>query len=233
MPKSSKVSSLERRLKNRLKLATSFLFYVTLYRKGRIMPNQKQFLSFFYNDYRIRVVVDSNNELLFCLIDICNALKWYQNSVKSVANKIKAEFQISTLPTYRFKTLSGVRRSIMIRKNWLEFILTCIRETYKAKEFTQWLDAEVLPNIKNCNLENLEQNSQLQAIPQPPKTYGEALLEAGRLALENERLLTQAKENQLKIEVFDELISIYNDFTERVNKTLEKLVENGSIYQKR
>ena len=185
------------------------------------MPNQKQFLSFFYNDCRIRVVVDSNNELLFCLIDICNALKWYQNSVKSVANKIKAEFQISTLPTYRFKTLSGVRRSIMIKKNWLEFILTCIRESYKAKEFTQWLDAEVLP-----------QNSQLQAIPQTPKTYGEALLEAGRLALENERLLTQVKENQLKIEVFDELISIYNDFTERVNKTLEKLIENGSIYQK-
>ena len=194
------------------------------------MPNQKQFLSFFYNDYRIRVVVDSNNELLFCLIDICNALHWYQNSVKMVSNKIKAEFQISTLPTYRFKTLSGVRRSIMITKNWLEFILTCIRETYKAKEFTQWLDAEVLPNIKNYNL---EQNSQLQALPQTPKTYGEALLEAGRLALENERLLTQAKENQLKIEVFDELISIYNDFTERVNKTLEKLVENGSIYQKR
>ena len=201
------------------------------------MPNQKQFLSFFYNDYRIRVVVDSNNELLFCLIDICNALKWYQNSVKSVANKIKAEFQISTLPTYRFKTLSGVRRSIMITKNWLEFILTCIRETYKAKEFTQWLDAEVLPNIKNCNLENLEQNSQLKALPQvlpqPPKTYGEALLEAGRLALENERLLTQAKENQLKIEVFDEFINIIDDFMKRVNKTLEKLVENGNIYQKR
>ena len=191
------------------------------------MPNHKQFLSFFYNDYRIRVVVDSNNELLFCLIDICNALKWYQNSVKSVANKIKAEFQISTLPTYRFKTLSGVRRSIMITKNWLEFILTCIRETYKAKEFMLWLDTEVLPNIKNCNLENLEQNSQLKALPQvlpqPPKTYGEALLEAGRLALENERLLTQAKENQLKIEVFDELISIYRDFIERVNKMLEKL----------
>lgn len=184
------------------------------------MSNQKQFLSFFYNDCRIRVVVDSNNELLFCLIDICNALKWYQNSVKSVANKIKAEFQISTLPTYRFKTLSGVRRSIMITKNWLEFILTCIRETYKAKEFMQWLDTEVLPNIKNCNL---EQNSQPQVIPQPPKTYGEALLEAGRLALENERLLTQAKENQPKIEAFNELMSIIDDFIERVNKTLEKL----------
>ena len=230
MPKPSEISFLECRLKIGLKLATSYLFYATLHRKGRIMPNQKQFLSFFYNDYRIRVVVDSNNELLFCLIDICNALKWYQNSVKSVANKIKAEFQISTLPTYRFKTLSGVRRSIMITKNWLEFILTCIRETYKAKEFTQWLDAEVLPNIKNCNL---EQNSQLQALPQPPKTYGEALLEAGRLALENERLLTQAKENQLKIEVFDEFINIIDDFMERVNKTLEKLFENDNIYQKR
>ena len=187
------------------------------------MSNQKQFLSFFYNDCRIRVVVDSNNELLFCLIDICNALKWYKNSVKSVANKIKAEFQISALPTYRFKTLSGVRRSIMITKNWLEFILTCIRETYKSKEFLEWLDTEVLPNIKNCNL---EQNSQPQAIPQPPKTYGEALLEAGRLALENERLLTQVKENQLKIEVFDEFINIIDDFIERVNKMLEKLIEN-------
>ena len=197
------------------------------------MPNQKQFLSFFYNDYRIRVVVDSNNELLFCLIDICNALKWYQNSVKSVANKIKAEFQISTLPTYRFKTLSGVRRSIMIRKNWLDFILTCIRETYKTKEFMLWLDTEVLPNVKNYNLENLEQNSQLQTIPQTPKSYGEALLEAGKIALKNEQLLTQVKENQLKIEVFDELISIYNDFTDRVNKTLEKLIENGNICQKR
>ena len=196
------------------------------------MPNQKQFLSFFYNDYRIRVVVDSNNELLFCLIDICNALKWYQNSVKSVANKIKAEFQISTLPTYRFKTLSGVRRSIMIRKNWLDFILTCIRETYKTKEFMLWLDTEVLPNVKNYNLENLEQNSQLQVLPQTPKSYGEALLEAGKIALKNEQLLTQVKENQLKIEVFDELISIYNDFTERVNKTLEKLIENGNICQK-
>ena len=120
----------------------------------------------------------------------------------------------------------------MITKNWLEFILTCIRETYKAKEFTQWLDAEVLPNIKNCNLENLEQNSQLKALPQvlpqPPKTYGEALLEAGRLALENERLLTQAKENQPKIEAFDELMSIIDDFIERVNKTLEK---KGSNYE--
>ena len=70
-------------------------------------------------------------------------------------------------------------------------------------------------------------------LPQTPKSYGEALLEAGRLALENERLLTQAKENQLKIEVFDEFINIIDDFMKRVNKTLEKLIENGSICQKR
>ena len=171
-------------------------------------------------------VIFIDNEPLFCLSDICNALKWYQNSVKSVANKIKAEFQISTLPTYRFKTLSGVRRSIMITKNWLEFILTCIRETYKAKEFMLWLDTEVLPNIKNCNLENLEKNSQLQVLPQTPKSYGEALLEAGKLALKNEQLLTQVKENQLKIEAFDEFINIIDDFIERVDKMLKK-VEKG------
>ena len=175
------------------------------------MPNQKQFLSFFYNDYRIRVVVDSNNELLFCLIDICNALKWYQNSVKSVANKIKAEFQISTLPTHRFKTSSGVRRSIMITKNWLEFILTCIRETYKAKEFMSWLDTEVLPNIKNCNLENLEQNNatalaEIQAIQEEITRLEQELTnlnnanpEYNANLQELERLIAKSKEAGIEI----------------------------------
>lgn len=157
------------------------------------MPNQKQFLSFFYNDCRIRVVVNSNNELLFCLADICNALNWYRNGVKTVADKIKAEFQISALHTHRFHTSSGMRHSTMITKTWLDFILVCIRESSKAQDFMKWLDTEVFSNVRQ-----LEQDSQPQE--QQPKSYGELLLEAGRLALENERLLAQIKEKENQLE---------------------------------
>lgn len=39
-----------------------------------------------------------------------------------------------------------------------------------------------------------------------PQTYAEALLEAGRLALENEKLIAQAKENEPKVKAFNELM---------------------------
>lgn len=69
----------------------------------------------------------------------------------------------------------------------------------EAKEFRKWINTEILPSIRKTGSYSIQQ--------QLPKTYGEALLEAGRLALENERLLTQAKENQPKIEAFNELMS--------------------------
>lgn len=216
------ISFLERRLKNRLKLATSYLFYATLYRKGRIMPNQKE-LSFSYDFYKIRAVVDSNNELLFCLADICRTLNWYSTATGIVAEKIKAHFKLSELPTYKFNNTGG-NECFMITKSWLYFIIASVKgkKAYKANHFIKWFEAEVFPN--------LEQDSQLQvlpqALPQQPKTYGEALMEAGKLALENERLSTQTKENQPKIEVFDEFINLYREFIARADKILKKLGEN-------
>lgn len=189
------------------------------------MP-KNQVLSFSYDYYKIRAVVDSDNEPLFCLIDICRALEWNIKNTSNVISKIKIEFGLSTLPTHRFNTSRGLRNCVMITQTQLYFIiLTLLENNTKVKEFKKWFEAEVLPN--------LEQNSQLQALPQvlpqQPKSYGEALIEAGKLALENEKLLTQTKENQLKIEVFDELMSICRDFIERVDETLKKveLVEKG------
>lgn len=177
-----------------------------------------QELSFSYDYYKIRAVVDSNNELLFCLADICRALNWYSTATGIVAEKIKAYFKLSELPTYKFNSTGG-NECFMITKDWLYFVIASVKgkKAYKANHLIKWFEAEVLPN--------LEQNSQLQALPQvlpQPKTYGEALMEAGKLALENEKLLTQTKKNQLKIEVFDEFISLYRDFMERVDKILEK-----------
>lgn len=59
----------------------------------------------------------------------------------------------------------------------------------------------------------LSQNSTQYKIPQ---TYAEALLEAGRLALENEKLIAKAKEDAPKVQCFNELMNSKNaiDFME-------------------
>lgn len=50
----------------------------------------------------------------------------------------------------------------------------------------------------------LEKLKELEA-PQVPQTYAAALLEAGRLALENEQLQLEAKENAPKVEFFEQV----------------------------
>ena len=64
-----------------------------------------------------------------------------------------------------------------------------------------WVNKEVLPSIRKTGSYNVTQPKF-----KIPKTYAEALLEAGRLALENEKLITQAKENEPKVKAFNELM---------------------------
>ena len=220
MPEFSEVGFLERRLKINSKLATSYLFYATLYRKGRIMLNKH---IFFYNDCSIRVVVDNSGELLFRLIDICKALNWNIENTSNIANKIKAEFNLSTLPIYKFDTHYGVRDCFMVTKAHIYFILARLRKRAKAKEFRLWFDNELLPNIKKIENHSLEQDSPI------PKSYGELLLEAGRLALENEKLLAKIKEkeNQSKIEAEAETKIILK--CEFLGNEISQKSENGYL----
>lgn len=156
-----------------------------------------QNLTIFKNENlgEIRVIF-IDNEPLFCLADICKALN-IQNS-RNVASAIKNEFEGCPLEIHPFETAGGIQNLTIITEPQLYFVL--IRsDKAEAKEFRKWVNTEVLPSIRKTGSYNIQQ--------QIPKTYGEALLEAGRLAIENERLLTQAKENQPKIEAFDELMS--------------------------
>lgn len=171
MPKPSEISFLERRLKIGLKLATSYLFYATLYRKGRIMPNQNQVLSFVNNNSNIRVIVDSTNEVLFCLADICKVLG-IQNS-RVVASTIKSEFGVGELNLHPFETAGGTQNFTIITEPQLYFVLMR-SDKPTAKEFRRWITEEILPSIRKTGAYSIQQ--------QIPKTYGEALLEAGRLA---------------------------------------------------
>lgn len=63
--------------------------------------------------------------------------------------------------------------------------------------------------------------------PQVPQTYAAALLEAGRLALENEQLQLEAKENAPKVEYYDKVLDAPNGIT-----TTEIAAELGMSAQK-
>lgn len=193
------------------------------------MSNQKE-LSFSYDYHKIRAVVDSNNELLFCLVDILKVLNWYCTASGIVADKIKAHFKLSEIPVYKFNHAGGAE-CFIITKSWLYFIIASVRgkKAHKANHFIKWVETEILSSVKQIEPYELEKDSRLQVLPQEtqvPKTYAEALLEAGQLALENEKLLTQIKENHQNVEVLREFLIAYRNFISEVDKILDKLDES-------
>lgn len=139
-------------------------------------------------------VAYKENEPLFCLSDICKILE-IQNTT-DVKNAILREFELSRLNLDSFDTGFGVKEFTMIDEPQLYFVLNNSRSA-KAKPFRMWVNKEVLPSIRKHGSYDLK----------IPKTYAEALLEAGRLALENERLQALQIENKPKIEAFETLMS--------------------------
>lgn len=77
----------------------------------------------------------------------------------------------------------------------------------KARPFERWVTKEVLPSIRKTGSYKVEQK------PAIPQTYAEALLEAGRLALENEKLQAQAIENAPKVVAYDKLMDTHNSIS--------------------
>ncbi|EEA8775484.1 hypothetical protein G3832_001365 [Campylobacter jejuni] len=122
----------------------------------------------------VRVAYKENGPL-FCLSDVCKILD-IQNTT-DVKNAILREFELSRLNLHSFNTGFGVKEFTMIDEAQLYYVMNNSRSK-NAKPFRMWVNKEVLPSIRK----NGEYNLKI------PKTYAEALLEAGRLALENERL---------------------------------------------
>lgn len=143
-------------------------------------------------------VAYKNNEPLFCLSDICKILE-IQDTYK-VKQAILKEFELSTLCVGSFDTGFGIKQFTMIDEPQLYYVLNNSRSP-KVKPFRMWVNKEVLPSIRKTGSYHVTQSPF-----KIPQTYAEALLEAGRLALENEKLIAQAKENAPKVKAFNELM---------------------------
>lgn len=148
----------------------------------------------------IRVIIN-NNDPFFMASDLCQVLE-YKNgrdtinrlfpSVAKYYAGVETGKKADGTPAIQNKLCSFLTEPQMYK-------LIMRSNAKNAEAFQDWVCSEVLPSIRKTGAYSIQQ--------QLPKTYGEALLEAGRLAIENERLLTQAKENQPKVEAFNELMS--------------------------
>lgn len=116
-------------------------------------------------------------------------------------------------------------------------LYACIFNSTKpeAKKFKKWVTSEVLPEIRKTNSYSL--NKQEYTIP---KTYAEALFEAGRLALENDKLTAKIKKDAPLV-AYAEAVRLsddsvdFNSFAKMINTGEKRLFcmmrEAGVIMQ--
>lgn len=164
------------------------------------MQNQIQVFSN-ENFGSVRVLGDSNNPL-FCLADVCKVLEIQNTS--DVKNALIREFGDDLDKIYPISDSMGrEQNAIFIQERELYFILMRSNKE-NVKPFRKWVFEEVLPSIRKNGSYSLQQTYKI------PQTYAEALMEAGRLAFENEKLIAQAKENEPKVMCFNELMDSQN-----------------------
>ncbi|ECQ5587313.1 antirepressor, BRO family protein [Campylobacter jejuni] len=158
------------------------------------------------DDLEVRVIKDENNEPLFCLKDICDALELSNISVVKEAINMEfdkgGKFNLTPL-----KTNGGMQNFIFVNESEVYFILMR-SDKPKAKEFRLWITKEVLPSIRrNGNYMQKEFSKELYSLLNDLK---QANCIKDKLKNENESLKDELIQNQR------ELLSFYK------NKDLKK-----------
>lgn len=159
------------------------------------MQNQIQVFSN-ENFGSVRVLGDSQNPL-FCASDVCKVLG-HSNGAVIVGRLFGEGITKCYTPTN-----GGIQELTYLTEPQL-YKLIMRSNAKNAEQFQDWVCGEVLPSIRKNGSYSINQQYRL------PKTYKEALLELVRAEEEKELLLLQAKENEPKIQCFNELMDSKN-----------------------
>ena len=127
---------------------------------------------FVFNAMPVRVV-QADGEPWFVATDVC-AVLGLGNVSMALERLDDDEKGVSSIDT-----LGGAQKMAVINESGLYSLVLGSRKP-EAKPFKKWVTAEVLPSIRKTGAYSVTQ----EAIPQ---TYAQALLEAGRLALQVEQ----------------------------------------------
>ena len=105
--------------------------------------------SYNFHNKAIRTLADENNEVIFCLADVCGALTL--TNAAMITKQIQAEFEGAKLNLYPFETAGGVQNLTFITEPQLYFVMMRSRAKV-AREFRQWICNEVLPSIRKTGM---------------------------------------------------------------------------------
>ena len=177
----------------------------------------------------VRVAL-KDGEPFFCAMDICRILE--------IANGNSSIWKIFPKGIDKIYTLTNKGNQLLSYFNEMQMYKFIMRSNAKkAEAFQDWVCGEVLPTIRKRGQYSLFQEP-VAPTHQIPKSYAEALLEAGRLALENEKLLAQAKEDAPKVECYNALMDSqdcldFGHFAKNIglgrNKMFERLRSRVSV----
>lgn len=96
---------------------------------------------FNFNEHGVRVALDTNNEPLFCLADVCKALDIKNQNPKRFNLNLKGVHKMSS------PTSSGIQTLTFISEENLYRIVFRSNKS-EALNFPNWVFAEVLPTIR-------------------------------------------------------------------------------------
>ena len=105
-----------------------------------------QISTYNFHKSNIRVITSENNEILFCLADVCASLQL--TNANNIVNQIKEEFSIPMLNIGMVTRPDGSRIEVnFITEPQLYFVMMRSRAKV-ARECRQWICNEVLPEIR-------------------------------------------------------------------------------------
>lgn len=114
-----------------------------------------QISTYDFHNSNIRIITSENNEILFCLADVCAVLQLANPN--HAVNSIKEEFSIPTLNVGVVTRPDGSRiEANFITEAQLYFVMMRSRAKV-AREFRQWICNEVLPSIRKTGSYTLSQ----------------------------------------------------------------------------
>ena len=154
-----------------------------------------------FNDARfgdIRVVIDKNNEPIFCLSDVCQVLGL-------TSSKVVQRLDKDVLSKYPLKTTGGIQQVNFVNEDGLYDAILDSRKP-EAKQFRKWVTSEVLPSIRKTG----------GYIPLNPEdsdaeVMARALMIAQNTLNAKDKLIESQKE---KIEKDKHKVAFYEDFIE-------------------
>lgn len=149
----------------------------------------------------VRIVTTENNEPLFCLTDVCQALGLRAGHVKERLSK-------DVVSTEPLMTAGGIQQVSFVNEDGLYDVILDSRKP-EAKAFRKWITSEVLPSIRKNGgyIATSEDDT-------PELILARAVLLADRTIqkLQQEKLIAEQtiEEQRPKVEFFDDIMSSYD-----------------------